>query len=87
MDKINKKEREFLKKQAEIILRNLNQSFLKRYIRIGPIKKWKRSLIQFNKALKNMKIDIGGMDVSGLNDFMPSGLREIAPFLDKSPPM
>jgi hypothetical protein len=86
IDKISKKEIEFLKKQAEIMLRNLNQAFLKRHMRRKPIKKWKASLTQFNKAFKYMKIDTRGMDISGLNVFMPSGLREIAPFLDKSPP-
>jgi len=85
--KVNKKEIEFLEKQATILLRNLNQSFLKRHLRRGPIKKWKASLTQFNKAFKDMKIDTEGMDISGLNDFMPSGLREVAPFLDKSPPI
>jgi hypothetical protein len=87
IDKINKKEIESLKKQAEIILRGLNQPFLKRHMRKEPIRKWKASLTQFNKVFKDMKIDAEGMDVSGLNDFMPSGLREVAPFLDKSPPI
>ncbi len=85
-DKIDKKEIEYLKKQAEIISRGLNQRFLKSQIRQAPIKKWKSSLIIFNKAVKDMTIDPEGMDVSGLKDFMPPGLREIGPVLDKSPP-
>jgi len=86
IDKISKREIEFLKKQADIMLRNLNQTFLKRYMRSGPIKKWKTSLGRLDKTLKYVKIDTKGIDISGLNDFLPSGLREVAPFLDKSPP-
>jgi len=84
--KVDKKEVEFLQKQIETVLNGLNQRFLKRHLRKGPVKKWKRSLIFFNKTIKDMEIDSEGMDISGLNDFMPSGLREAAPFLDRSPP-
>ncbi|MDH5450734.1 MAG: hypothetical protein OEY24_04625 [Candidatus Bathyarchaeota archaeon] len=86
LSKAEKKEIELLKKKVETILRGLNQRFIERHLRKVPVKKWKSSLRQLNKVTKSMTIDTEGMDISGLEDFMPPGLKEVAPFLDKSPP-
>jgi hypothetical protein len=86
IDKLSKKDEEFIKKRAELLMHGLTPQFLKRNMRMLPIKKWKGSLVMFNNAYKDMKIDTEGMDISSLNDFMPSGLKDISPFLDKTPP-
>jgi hypothetical protein len=86
LSKADKKEIAFLKKQMETLLSRLNQRFIRRYLRKGPMKKWRSNLMKLEKASKDLKIDTEGMDVSGLEDFMPPGLREAAPFLDKSLP-
>jgi hypothetical protein len=84
---IDKKEIEFLGEKLDLILKGVrNQRFIRRYINKGPLRKWKISFVQLNKAIEYVKVDSGGMDLSGLNDFMPSGIKEIGEFLNISPP-
>jgi hypothetical protein len=83
--KINKDEMELLEKRMKSVMHGLNQAFLKRHIRMVAIKKWKSSLTQFNKVVKDVEIETEGMDITVLKDFMPYELKQLAPFLDKSP--
>jgi hypothetical protein len=85
MGKLSKDEIAFLEKRVKYITRALNQPFLKRHIRTVAVVKWKKSLTQFNKVSKNVTIDAEGMDTTVLNDFISPDLRQLAPFLDKSP--
>ena len=82
--KLNKDEVAFLQKRMKSIVRGLSQPFLKRNIRGVAIKKWKSSTTQFNKVFKGVTIDAEGIETTVLNDFIPSELRHLAPFLDKS---
>jgi hypothetical protein len=81
----DKKEIEFLRKQTKAIQEGLQQRTMRHYIEKEIKRKWMKAFAQFNKAAERMKIDAEGMDLSFLNDFMPSGLRELTDFLNKPP--
>ncbi len=86
--KIGKKgerQMEFIEKRMESVLHSFNQVFLKRHMRMIPIKKWKSNMSYFSRVVKDMEVDTEGMDTSGLMDFMSSESKQLARFLDKSP--
>jgi hypothetical protein len=85
MPDIDKNEIDFLRKQVKAIAEGLQQRSMRRYAKNEVKKKWMVVFARFNKASENLKIDAEGMDVSFLNDFMPSGLRELTDFLNKPP--
>jgi hypothetical protein len=88
ISKVDKKETELLLKKLDAILVGLKRRAIRRYINKVTVKKWNAGYIQLTKVVtEDMIIDSGGMDLSALNDFMPSGLKELTDFLNRPPPL
>jgi hypothetical protein len=81
--KIKQDELKSIEKRVIIVMHCLNEPFLKRHMRSPAIKKWKSSLAQLGKVSKNVTIE--EPSAINLNEFIPSELRPLADFLDKSP--
>jgi hypothetical protein len=88
ISKTGKEEIKLLLEKMDLILEGLKARYMRRYIKKMTVKKWNISYNELAKVItEDVKIETGGMDLSGLNDFMPSGLRELQDFLSKPPPL
>jgi hypothetical protein len=88
ISKIDKKEMELLLKKLDLILIGLKSRTMRRYIKKVTVKKWKVGYVELTRIMsEEVKIETGGMDLSTLDDFMPSGLKELKDFLSKPPPL
>jgi hypothetical protein len=83
--KIDKEKMRLLEKGVKSAMRGLNEPFLKRHLRVIAVKRWKSSLATFSRVAKDIEIESEGTDISILGDFIPRELKQLAPFLDKSP--
>jgi hypothetical protein len=81
--KVKKDELKLIEKRMKTVMHCLNIHFLRRHMRNPTIKKWKSSLVQLGKVSKNVTIEESS--AISLDGFIPSELRPLADFLDKSP--
>jgi hypothetical protein len=81
--KINKKEIKLIEEKANAVVRYFNQPFLQRHVRKLSMRKWKRSLLYFEKTSKSImfKQSIISDMTEEMKEFMPFDLQTLEKLL------